>query len=342
MSKSGVVIGKFMPLHKGHIYLIEFAKNFVDDLTVLVDNLPDGLDTMTLTERTAIVQKTFPNITVKGIDVPTYQDPSESPDFWECWRDYIIRNVGKKPDYIIGSMDYIKPLAEVIGCEYIMIDKNRTHLPISATIIRNSINEYLNGNQDDFFKIRKFIPQETNNYLTRDIFIVGGESTGKSTLAHSLAETLKTVYINEYAIDYIHEHSRDLNEKDLLMIARGQLALQKTLRKESNLFCINDTDIITSKIWYKKFFGKDTSEFDDLINDQQDGFYILLKPTLKWVAEEYRYYEATVDRNWFHDEFKKQLEHYNKKYIEVDVDEYLIESIIKNLKNIYEGSTYDN
>jgi nicotinamide riboside kinase len=126
------------------------------------------------------------------------------------------------------------------------------------------------------------------------------------------------------------------------MIARGQLALQKTLRKESNLFCINDTDIITSKIWYKKFFGKDTSEFDDLINDQQDGFYILLKPTLKWVAEEYRYYEATVDRNWFHDEFKKQLEHYNKKYIEVDVDEYLIESIIKNLKNIYEGSTYDN
>lgn len=342
MSKSGVVIGKFMPLHKGHIYLIEFAKNFVDDLTVLVDNLPDGLDTMTLTERTAIVQKTFPNITVKGIDVPTYQDPSESPDFWECWKDYIIRNVGKKPDYIIGSMDYIKPLAEVIGCEYIMIDKNRTHLPISATIIRNSIKDYLKGDQDEFFKVRNFIPEETNNYLTRDIFIVGGESTGKSTLAHSLSEQLKTVYVNEYAIDYINEHGRDLNEKDLLLIARGQLALQRTLRKESNLFCIHDTDIITSKIWYKKFFGIDNVIFDDLINAQQDGFYILLKPTLKWVAEEYRYYEATVDRNWFHDEFKKQLEHYNKKYIEVDVDDYLIHSIKNNLKNIYEGSNYDN
>lgn len=340
MSKSGVVIGKFMPLHKGHIHLIEFAKNFVDDLTVLVDNLPADVDTMSLSDRLTIVQKKFPHITVKGIDVVTYQDPSDSPDFWECWRDYIIRNVGKKPDYIIGSMDYIKPLAEIIGCEYIMIDKNRTHLPISATIIRNAIKSYLNGKKDDFFEIKDFIPEETNTYLTRDIFIVGGESTGKSTLAHDLSNQLNTVYVNEYALDYIGEHGRDLNETDLLNIARGQLALQKTIRKESNIFCIHDTDLITSKIWYKKFFGKDHPYFDDLISRQQDGFYILLKPTLKWVAEEYRYYEADVDRNWFHEEFKQQLDHYNKNYIEVDVDDSLIESIQNNLKNIYEGDNY--
>lgn len=340
MSKSGVVIGKFMPLHTGHIHMIEFAKNFIDDLTVLVDNLPNGLDTMTLEDRTAIVKKTFPHINVKAIDIPTYQDPSESPDFWEFWRDCIVRNVGKKPDYIIGSMDYIKPLADVIGCEFIMNDKARSHVPISATVIRNAIQHYLNGDHEDFFKIKDFIPTVTNDYLTRDIYIVGGESTGKSTLAHNLANQLQTIYVNEYAIDYIGEHGRDLNEDDLLNIARGQLALQKTLRRESNLFCIHDTDLITSKIWYKKFFGVEHTNFDDLISRQQNGFYILLKPTLKWVAEEYRYYEADVDRNWFHEEFKRQLNHYVKKYIEVDVDENLVQSIINNLKNIYEGTDY--
>lgn len=340
MSKSGVVIGKFMPLHTGHIHMIEFAKNFIDDLTVLVDNLPNGLDTMTLEDRTAIVKKTFPHINVKAIDIPTYQDPSESPDFWEFWRDCIVRNVGKKPDYIIGSMDYIKPLADVIGCEFIMNDKARSHVPISATVIRNAIQHYLNGDHEDFFKIKDFIPTVTNDYLTRDIYIVGGESTGKSTLAHNLANQLQTIYVNEYAIDYIGEHGRDLNEDDLLNIARGQLALQKTLRRESNLFCIHDTDLITSKIWYKKFFGVEHTNFDDLISIQQNGFYILLKPTLKWVAEEYRYYEADVDRNWFHEEFKRQLNHYDKKYIEVDVDENLVQSIINNLKNIYEGADY--
>jgi HTH-type transcriptional repressor of NAD biosynthesis genes len=340
MSKSGVVIGKFMPLHTGHIHMIEFAKNFVDDLTVLVDNLPNGLDTMTLEDRTAIVKKAFPHINVKAIDVPTYQDPSESPDFWEFWRDCIVRNVGKKPDYILGSMDYIKPLADVIGCEFIMNDKARSHVPISATIIRNAIQHYLNGAHEDFFKIKDFIPTVTNDYLTRDIYIVGGESTGKSTLARNLANQLQTIYVNEYAIDYIGEHGRELNEADLLNIARGQLALQKTLRRESNLFCIHDTDLITSKIWHKKFFEKDNSFFEDLISKQKDGFYILLKPTLKWVSEEYRYYEADVDRNWFHEEFKRQLNHYDKKYIEVDVDENLVQSIINNLKNIYEGADY--
>lgn len=340
MSKSGVVIGKFMPLHTGHIHMIEFAKNFVDDLTVLVDNLPNGLDTMTLEDRTAIVKKTFPHVNVKAIDVPTYQEPSESPDFWDFWRDCIVRNVGKKPDYIIGSMDYIKPLADVIGCEFIMNDKARSHVPISATIIRNAIKHYLNGAHEDFFKIKDFIPTVTNDYLTRDIYIVGGESTGKSTLARNLADQLQTIYVNEYAIDYIGEHGRELNEADLLNIARGQLALQKTLRRESNLFCIHDTDLITSKIWHKKFFEKDNSFFEDLISKQKDGFYILLKPTLKWVSEEYRYYEADVDRNWFHEEFKRQLNHYDKKYIEVDVDEHLNQSIINNLKNIYEGADY--
>ena len=340
MSKSGVVIGKFMPLHTGHIHMIEFAKNFVDDLTVLVDNLPNGLDTMTLEDRTAIVKKTFPHVNVKAIDVPTYQEPSESPDFWDFWRDCIVRNVGKKPDYIIGSMDYIKPLADVIGCEFIMNDKARSHVPISATIIRNAIKHYLNGAHEDFFKIKDFIPTVTNDYLTRDIYIVGGESTGKSTLARNLADQLQTIYVNEYAIDYIGEHGRELNEADLLNIACGQLALQKTLRRESNLFCIHDTDLITSKIWHKKFFEKDNSFFEDLISKQKDGFYILLKPTLKWVSEEYRYYEADVDRNWFHEEFKRQLNHYDKKYIEVDVDEHLNQSIINNLKNIYEGADY--
>lgn len=340
MSQSGVVIGKFMPLHTGHIYLIEFAKNFVYDLTVLVDNLPDGLDTMTLEDRTAIVKETFPHVNVKAIDVPTYQDPADSPDFWQFWADCIVRNVGKKPDYIIGSMDYLKPLAEVIGCEFIMIDKARSHVPISATMIRNAVQHYLNGDQEEFFKIKDFIPTVTKDHLTRDVYIVGGESTGKSTLARTLANQLHTIYVKEYAIDYIGEHGRELNEVDLFSIARGQLALQKTLRRESNLFCIHDTDLITSKIWYKKFFEKENPFFDDLISRQNDGFYILLKPTLKWVAEEYRYYEADVDRNWFHEEFKQQLNHYGKKYVEVDVDEYLVQSITNNLKNIYEGADY--
>ena len=33
---SGLVIGKFMPPHAGHQYLIDFAREFVEELTVQV------------------------------------------------------------------------------------------------------------------------------------------------------------------------------------------------------------------------------------------------------------------------------------------------------------------
>ncbi|MFO0660239.1 MAG: adenylyltransferase/cytidyltransferase family protein [Polyangiaceae bacterium] len=29
---SGMVLGKFMPPHMGHVYLVEFARRYVDDL----------------------------------------------------------------------------------------------------------------------------------------------------------------------------------------------------------------------------------------------------------------------------------------------------------------------
>ena len=37
--KNGVIIGKFMPLHAGHRYLIETARAQVENLTVLVCSL---------------------------------------------------------------------------------------------------------------------------------------------------------------------------------------------------------------------------------------------------------------------------------------------------------------
>ena len=37
----GLVLGKFMPPHQGHVYLVEFAKNYVDSLALVVETEPD-------------------------------------------------------------------------------------------------------------------------------------------------------------------------------------------------------------------------------------------------------------------------------------------------------------
>ena len=35
-----MLLGKFMPPHLGHVYLGDFARNFVSDLSIVVGTLP--------------------------------------------------------------------------------------------------------------------------------------------------------------------------------------------------------------------------------------------------------------------------------------------------------------
>lgn len=327
-----VVIGKFMPLHNGHIYMINFAKNFSDELTVLADNLPSHIETMSLESRVNILKKEFKDIIIKGIDIETYQEPEDSENFWEFWRDTIIRNVGYKPDYIIGSMDYIKKLAEVIGCQFIMIDKERENIPISATIIRDAYKEYNLGNTKKLKDVYQYIPNSSREYYIKDIYIVGGESTGKTTFAKKLSSFFETLMIKEYAEYYIKENSKDLNEQDLFNIAKAQLSEQITLRKDAFYYCIHDTDVITTKIWYMKLFNKsDTDIFDDLIKKQKDGLYLLLDNNNVWIEDFHRYFKDKEDREWFFNEFKIQLNKYNKNYLIIE-DRNINEKNITKIK----------
>ena len=80
----GLVIGKFMPFHKGHEYLINFAKEYCDHLFVIVDCLKDQtIDPIT---RKTWIESTIPNITVIALDTFMPQEPSECSDFWEIWK----------------------------------------------------------------------------------------------------------------------------------------------------------------------------------------------------------------------------------------------------------------
>ncbi|MFT6575209.1 MAG: cytidyltransferase-like protein, partial [Akkermansiaceae bacterium] len=39
-SQHGLLLGKFLPPHNGHLYLGNFARHFVKELTIVVGTLP--------------------------------------------------------------------------------------------------------------------------------------------------------------------------------------------------------------------------------------------------------------------------------------------------------------
>ena len=80
----GLVLGKFLPPHAGHVYLCEFARNYVDELTIVVGTL--AREPIAGTTRFAWMRELFPFDRVVHLTDENPQDPSEHPAFWDIWR----------------------------------------------------------------------------------------------------------------------------------------------------------------------------------------------------------------------------------------------------------------
>src|SRR5204863_4000120 len=83
-SGSGLLLGKFLPPHLGHCYLADFARNFVDRLTILVcsiaaEPIPGRLRYQWMRELFAA------DCDVVHVTEELPQEPADHPDFWPIW-----------------------------------------------------------------------------------------------------------------------------------------------------------------------------------------------------------------------------------------------------------------
>ena len=60
--------------------------------------------------------------------------------------------------------------------------------------------------------------------------VIGPESTGKSTLCSQLAEYYETIWVPEYAREYLEKNGTDYSYDDLLTIGKGQINLEEGIR----------------------------------------------------------------------------------------------------------------
>ena len=100
--------------------------------------------------------------------------------------------------------------------------------------------------------------QQTNSNCIK-VVLFGPESTGKSTLAKELADHYNSIYVEEYAREYLQK-KYDFNQEicsydDLIPIAKGQIRLENEASKNViQFFC--DTDLLTTKIYSEIYFDK--------------------------------------------------------------------------------------
>jgi NadR type nicotinamide-nucleotide adenylyltransferase len=298
----GLILGKFLPPHAGHQYLVRFAQNFVERLTVLVCSL--AREPIAGELRYDWMRELFPQARIIHITRDLPQLPSEHPDFWEIWRQVVFEAADEPIDFVFASEDYGHRLAKEVGAMFVPVDVGRQLVPVSGTVIRN-----------EPLKNWSYIPECVRPYFVKRICLFGPESTGKSTLARDLAAHFGTVHVSEFARGLLDWKQGVCDVSDIPLIARGQAAAEDALARRANKILFCDTDLLTTTIWSEVLFGDCPSWIRDAAEQRRYDLYLLLNVDVPWVDDQQRYLPHA--RQEFFHRCQQVLESHHRPYVEL-------------------------
>ena len=165
----------------------------------------------------------------------------------------------------------------------------------------------------------------------KKIVIIGPESTGKSTLCEKLAAHYQTLWVPEYAREYLEKHGTDYSYEDLLTIAKGQIELEErisskfkvqrskfkvqnpiqnsqssTLNPQPSTLLFIDTDMYVMKVWAEYVFNNCHNWILNRIAERKYDLYLLCDVDLPWIEDKLREYpDAGIRKKLFY--FYKEL-----------------------------------
>lgn len=270
----GMVLGKFMPPHLGHLYLVDFARRYAEELTVVVGSL--AAEPIAGSLRVDWMRELFPQVRVVHLTDENPQLPHEHPDFWNIWKRSLERAVDRPIDLVFAGEDYGAPLAAVLGAQFIPVAGMRSLVPVSGTRIR-----------ENPAACWSYLPAPVRAHFVRRISVFGPESTGKSTLARRLAEHFQTLWVPEYARGWLEARGGEVCLEDLTVISRGQRAAEEALARQCGplLFC--DTDPSATPLWSQELFGQCNPLLEQAVG--RYDLTLLCAPDVPWVADCVRY-----------------------------------------------------
>ncbi len=124
--------------------------------------------------------------------------------------------------------------------------------------------------------------------MLKRVAITGPESTGKTELAEWLSNAYQTLWVPEYAREYLEINGPDYLMEDVVAIAHGQLSREDAVAKNARkvLFC--DTDLLVTKIWCEVVFGTCPEWIEQRFLAHRYDLYLLCYPDIPWEPDPLR------------------------------------------------------
>jgi HTH-type transcriptional repressor of NAD biosynthesis genes len=298
--RRGLVVGKFSPLHRGHELVIQDALAACDEVIVLSYSRPEfpGCDAET---RAGWLAALFPAARrlVLADDVPA----NDAPD--DDHRRFVARvcheRLGDSVDAVFTSEDYGEGFARFLTAYFqradprappvahVLVDRERQRLPVSGTLVRGDVHAH-----------RAWLSPVVYASFVERVCILGGESSGKSTLAAALAAAHGTAWVAEYGRTLWEQKAGALVLPDMVQIGERQVALEAEGARTANRWLFCDTSPLTTLFYSREMFGEVDPALEALAR-RRYPFTIVCAPDFPFVQDGTRREPAFRDRQhaWY-------------------------------------------
>jgi len=174
------------------------------------------------------------------------------------------------------------------------------------------------------------------------VVVIGPESTGKSTLCEKLAAHYNTIWVEEYAREFLLKSGNAYTHEDLLTIAKGQIqneekAIQKLATNNqqitpnpkrqtsvglrgltNNKLLFIDTDMYVMKVWSEFVFNACDHFILNQIAERKYDCYLLCEPDIDWVKDELREYPDLETRSKLFHHYKDLMVHQHCNWVSIN------------------------
>jgi len=155
--------------------------------------------------------------------------------------------------------------------------------------------------------------EKTTDSAIKRIVLIGPESTGKTELTQFLTREFNTVYVPEYAREYIENLNRKYTYNDVVHIAETQVSLSKKNINRARKVLFYDTYLIITKIWFQVVFNTYPSWIDKELTENPIDLFLLCNTDIEWVPDSVRENGGEMREKLF-EMYKREIVNYGFNY----------------------------
>ena len=301
--RRGLVVGKFCPLHKGHEAVIHRAQAECEEVVILSYTHPEFPGCEPEKRRRwleVLFSETIRLVLAAdnpwGLELPHNDDPDETRhrrfvgqvcrEVLHLTVDAVFTSEAYGDGFAAELTRYFRETGDPAHAEvvHVSVDPGRVQLPVSGTALRQQVHE-----------LKQWLSPVVYASFVKRICLLGGESSGKSTLAAALAERWGTLYVHEYGRELWVQQGGKLAYEDLLHIAQVQVAREEAAAGRAHRYLLCDTSPLTTLFYCLDDFGKAEPELEALAGRKYD-LHVLCAPDIPFDQDGTRKDEAFRQR----------------------------------------------